>query len=271
MVSFADVLTFTRGCAALLDEHRVPPGGRVAVVLHNSSLAALLFLGIIAAQRMLVPLNPKSGPAELDTLLAHADVALVLGPSSTAAKASPGRRWLTVDDAEAFLTEVLGRGVAHRGELVAPADGGAGDAEIVYTSGLDRRGQGCRAVPPRPARQLAGHGQVGRRGPRRRLPQRHSHAARRWAGPAHADAAVVRGRTVCVRSEVALARFWTYVDRFRPHLDADGQRLPRAPVERPNGRASRLKGVLAGGSALSPELIHRFESTFGIPVSRSTA
>src|ERR1700733_2717531 len=65
VLSFTDVLTFTKGCAAFLDEHGVPPGARVAIIMRNSSLAALLFIGVIAAQRMLVPLNPKSGPAEL--------------------------------------------------------------------------------------------------------------------------------------------------------------------------------------------------------------
>jgi acyl-CoA synthetase (AMP-forming)/AMP-acid ligase II len=38
-------------------------------------------------------------------------------------------------------------------------------------------------------------------------------------------------------------------------------------VEQPERPASRsLKAVLAGGSALGPELIHSFETTFGIPV-----
>ncbi|MBM7075032.1 class I adenylate-forming enzyme family protein [Micromonospora humida] len=266
-ISFTDVLTFTRGCAALLDEHRVPPGGRVAVVLHNSSLAALLFLGVIAAGRMLVPLNPKSGPAELDTLLAHADVALVLGPSSTAAKASPGRRWLTVDDAEGFLTAVLDRGVAYRGKLVAPPDGGAADAEVVYTSGSTGAAKGV----------VLSH----------RALLANSLAMVRWADAGRDDVFLnvipmlhvggqglptltplwSGGRTVCVRSEVALARFWNYVDRHRPTWTLVVNAYLAHLVERPQRPAdSRLKGVLAGGSALSPDLIHRFESTFGIPV-----
>ena len=75
------------------------------------------------------------------------------------------------------------------------------------------------------------------------------------------------GRTVCVRSEAALARFWTYVDRFAPTwtlaVNAYLAHLSES-AERP--AVHSLKGYLAGGSPLSPELIHRFESTFDIPV-----
>src|SRR5260370_28322134 len=92
-VSFADVLTFTRGCAALLDEHGVSPGARVAVILHNSSLSALLFIGIIAAQRTLVPLNPKTSPAEAEALLIHAKPYLTIAHSDRLpATAPPGLR-----------------------------------------------------------------------------------------------------------------------------------------------------------------------------------
>lgn len=113
VITFADVLTFANGCAALLDEHEVPQGARVAVIMHNSSLATLLFLGVVAAQRVLVPLNPKSGEAELDALLRHAQPALTLGRAATAAKLQQHLNWVAVEDSEALVADILEIGRAH--------------------------------------------------------------------------------------------------------------------------------------------------------------
>ncbi len=267
VVSFADVLTFTKGCAAFLDAHDVPPGARVSVIMRNSSLAALLFIGVIAAQRMLVPLNPKSGPAELDALLAHAQPSLVLGTSATAAKLAPGPAWVAIDDEEALLTEILALGATTHSELAAPADGGASDAEIVYTSGSTGTPKGV----------VLSH----------RALLANSLAMAKWAdaGPDDIFLNVVPlfhaggqgfptltplwsgGRTVCVRSEVAMARFWLYVDRHRPTWTLVVNAFLANLVERPERpKVNSLKGILAGGSALGRELIHRFQDTFGIPV-----
>jgi long-chain acyl-CoA synthetase len=268
-VTFSEVLTFTKGCAAFFDENEVPPGARVAVIMHNSPLAALLFLGVIAAQRMLVPLNPKSGAAELDALLAHSKPALVLGPESTAAKVGQGRRWVAVDDGEALHAEILARGSVYQGELTSREGelGGALDAEIVYTSGSTGTPKGV----------VLSH----------RSLLANSLAMAKWAGAGPDDVFLnvvplfhaggqgfptltplwCGGQTVCVRSEIALARFWTYVDRHDPTWTLVVNAYLANLVERPERPAARrLKGVLAGGSALSPELIHRFESTFDVPV-----
>ncbi len=106
VISFADVLTFTKGCAALFDERDAPAGARVAVIGHNSSLAALLVLGVMAAQRTLVFLNPKAGAAELDAQLADARPALVIGRESTAAKLAGSWPWLAADDEQALIADL---------------------------------------------------------------------------------------------------------------------------------------------------------------------
>ncbi len=267
VISFADVLTFTRGCASLLEERGVPAGARVGVIMHNSTLAALLFLGIIGAQRTLVFLNPKAGPAELDAQLADAGPALVFGRDATAEKLSGALTWLSVDKEEAVLADLLARGAAYQGELSPLDSSGAQDAEIVYTSGSTGAPKGV-VLPHRSL--LAG-----------------SLSLSRWAEAGEDDVFLNvnpmfhagghtfptltplwnGGKTVCVRSEAALARFWTYVERFKPTwtlaVNAYLAHLSEG-AERPAVKS--LKGFLAGGSPLSSELIHRFESTFDIPV-----
>jgi acyl-CoA synthetase (AMP-forming)/AMP-acid ligase II/acyl carrier protein len=267
VITFEDVLTFVKGCAALFEEHGVPEGARVAVVMHNSSLTALLFLGVTAAQRMLVPLNPKSGAAELETLLAHAGPALVFGRTTTAEKTRQDWRWIVADDEEALLADILSRGSAYQGELSFSDGSGELDAGIVYTSGSTGTPKGVV----------------------------HSHrsllsgaiALARWAeaGPDdvilnvnpmfHAGGQVFPtlmplwsgGRTVCLRSEAAMVRFWTYVDRYEPTWTLVVNAYLAHLAERPERPVARtLKGFLAGGSPLSAELIHRFENAFGIPV-----
>lgn len=267
VISFADVLTFTRGCAALFDERDAPVGARVAVILHNSSLAALLTLGVMAAQRTLVFLNPKAGAAELETQLADARPALVIGRAATEVKLSGTSAWLSADDEEALIADLLARGSSYQGELSPVDRSGAQDAEIVYTSGSTGAAKGV--VLPHQS-LLAG-----------------SLSLSLWAEADEDDVFLnvnpmfhagghtfptltplwSGGKTVCVRPEAALARFWTYVDRFAPtwtlSVNAYLAHLSENP-ERPAVRS--LKGYLAGGSPLSPELIHRFESTFDIPV-----
>jgi long-chain acyl-CoA synthetase len=267
-ISFADVLTFAKGCAALLDEHEVPQGARVAVVLHNSSLATLLFLGVVAAQRVLVPLNPKSGEAELDGLLGHAQPALTLGRAATAAKLQQRVNWLAVEDGEALVAEILARGSAYHGHLTARDTSGAQEAEIVYTS---------YAATGAPKGVVLSHRSL-------LCP---SLALARWADAVEDDVFLnvspwfgaggqvfpmltplwCGGQTVCVRSEAAMARFWTYVNRYRPTWTLAVPAYLAYLLEREERpEASRLKGVLSGGSPLHPDLIRRFERTFDLPV-----
>lgn len=266
-ITFSDVLTFGKGCAALLDEHEVPADASVAVVMHNSALAVLLFLGMLCAQRTVVFLNPKAAPAELDVILEHAGPALLCARETTATRLRQRWPWVSIDDEAAFLAAVLARGSAYQGQLTAREGSAAQDAEIVYTSGSTGTPKG---VVLSHGSLLAGSASLARWADADRddvflnvNPMFHAGGhvfptlTPLWCG----------GQTACVRPEAGLARFWSLVDQWDPTWTlVVNAYLAHLVEKQERPRATRLKGVLAGGSPLSPKLIHRFEETFGLPV-----
>ncbi len=264
-VTFNDVATFTQGCAEFLDARGAPEGARVTIVLHNSPLAALLTVGVLAANRVLVPLNPKSGKEELDGIIEQAKPVVILGDPTVEPKLGEHPGWLSVDGEQALFEEMmaLGSGPGPGGGIGDPDR----DAEIVYTSGSTGVPKGV-VMSQRSLVSLA-------------------LSLGRWAG-ATADDVFLNvvpifhtggqvfptltplscgAKSVCVRSEVALVRFWKLVESFDPTWTLVVNAYLGYLVEQPDNPTScRLRGVLAGGSPLSPALRDRFSERFGLDV-----
>ena len=57
--------------AAALDRLGVPVGGRVAVVSHNSARLLTSFFGVSGSGRVLVPVNFRLAPAEVEYIVGH--------------------------------------------------------------------------------------------------------------------------------------------------------------------------------------------------------
>ena len=55
----------------------VGPGAKVAFLLDNGYWTAQLFLGVMAAGRVIVPLNAVSGTRQLEHVLGHSDAEVV--------------------------------------------------------------------------------------------------------------------------------------------------------------------------------------------------
>src|SRR3954471_23786304 len=68
-----------RALSAGLDELGVEPGARVAIVSHNSARLLESFFGVCSSGRILVPVNFRLAPTEVDYIVGHsgADVLLV--------------------------------------------------------------------------------------------------------------------------------------------------------------------------------------------------
>ena len=130
----------TRAIAAGLDALGIAPGERVAVVSHNSARLMELFYGVCSSGRVLVPVNFRLAPAEVEYIVGHSGASvLLLDPE--------------VDQALASVTAkhrfVLGKesddALLRYGVQPAPwaADEDA-TATINYTSGTTARPKGVQ-------------------------------------------------------------------------------------------------------------------------------
>jgi acyl-CoA synthetase (AMP-forming)/AMP-acid ligase II len=67
-----------RALAAGLDELGVEPGGRVAIVSHNSARLLESFFGVCSSGRILVPVNFRLSPAEVEYIVGHSGASVLL-------------------------------------------------------------------------------------------------------------------------------------------------------------------------------------------------
>lgn len=276
-LSFTDLQTCRRGCAAYLDRQGVADRARVVVVLHNSTASAVLFVSVIATGRVLVPINPKCGPAELRHILAETTPELIItSPADYAVLAElVGPDRVRAVDETALIAELLRLGAEQvSGSTADPAEvcpqlSADSDAEIVFTSGSTGLPKGVvlshRALLSNSFALGELFGFDADEVFLTACPLFHNSGqlfttlTPLWCG----------ARTTAVRSEVAMLRFFKLVDDLgvtwslvvNAYLAILAQQAGSDHGARPT-----LKGVLAGGSRLPAELITGFESRFGVRV-----
>ncbi|MGR3913876.1 MAG: long-chain fatty acid--CoA ligase, partial [Gammaproteobacteria bacterium] len=72
-ITFLQLRESAREIGARLDALGVAAGAKVAFLLDNGAWAARILLGVMAANRVAVPLNAIAGPAQLRHVLEHCD------------------------------------------------------------------------------------------------------------------------------------------------------------------------------------------------------
>jgi long-chain acyl-CoA synthetase len=270
-ISFRDLEMFVEAFADFLNDLGISEGERVIVLFHNSTLMMLLFLAVIGSSRVLVPLNPKSGVSELDHIFLQCKPAIVLFGNDVRQKLDMlsfrGHRLLISNEAE-FIQKMLAR---RRSGSVAPRKKGVGDeasdAEIVFTSGSTGLPKGVVLSHRSLLEDSHALGRAFRFAPDDRFmtvcPLFHNSGqipttlAPLWCG----------AQTAVIRSDFSLLNFWHLINRFQVQWTLVMNAYLALLLARQDGLETQyLKGILAGGSRLSADLIRRFESRFGVRV-----
>jgi acyl-CoA synthetase (AMP-forming)/AMP-acid ligase II len=264
-ITYRDFARGVRCLSVYLDDAGAAPGSRVALCLNNSPLAQWFFVAAIAAGRVLVPLNPGMAGPEVSYALDESDPALIIADSRLRhrfASSFAGRPCRYVGSQAEFLAAVT---APAPGPPATTAD--SDDAEVIFMSDATGRPKG---VVLSHRSLLAGSWAIGQalamsRGDRfltvsplfHTSGQLSTTLAPLWVG----------GTTTAVQSERALIDFWRLADGFRPQwtfvVNSQLATLLQRPP--PPGRTA-LRGVVAGGSRFTADLIRSFESAFGIRV-----
>ncbi|MGH9089648.1 MAG: AMP-binding protein, partial [Acidimicrobiales bacterium] len=93
-LTFADTCQATDRWASLLDDLQVPPGAVVGLAASDPLDFAVVFLGVIAAERVVAPLDPGAPDAELVAACARLGVAVVFADRPCPAEA--GADWVVL-------------------------------------------------------------------------------------------------------------------------------------------------------------------------------
>jgi long-chain acyl-CoA synthetase len=269
LLTFSQLADGVRAVAGFLKRRGVGEGRCVAVSLHNSPLLQFMFIATMAARRVLVPLNPAMAAGEVAHVLRETEPGMAVVDrrlSRRLAGVLDGVACELVDRDDAFMESLLGESRADADAAFTSASPGD-DAEIVFMSGPSGRPKGVVLSHRSLIAGAWGVGEAFGFEPGARFltvsPLFHTSGqmsttlAPLWTG----------GVTTAVRSDQAMLDFWGLVERFRPHWTFVVNSFLALLLERgPTGRPHSLRGVLAGGSRFTSELIEGFESTFGVRV-----
>jgi acyl-CoA synthetase (AMP-forming)/AMP-acid ligase II len=266
--SYVDLCRFAVGLEKQFNELDIPVGAPVATLLHNCGLAALLFLGTIAARRVVVPLNPLSTQHELHYVLDKSKCsAVIVDPSHANASLYGNRRAVFIRDHRKYFDERRDSGFrTDFREIDSASQRFAG--EIVFTSGSTGRPKGVVLSESNlltNARSLVEAYEL--KGSDRFLticPLFHNSGQLLTT----LACALVGGSTAAVKSDLGMLNFWSYFDKYRAQWTLGMNSflaLLLTKIESPEHPES-IKGILTGGSAIDGSLIHRFETRFGVPV-----
>ncbi|QKV78643.1 AMP-binding protein [Amycolatopsis sp. Hca4] len=138
-LTYREVARRARAQAANLDALGVPAGGRVAVVSHNAARLLVSFFGVSAWGRILVPVNFRLAPAEVEYIVEHSGAEVLI--------VDPELEHL-LDTVTAKHVFVIGRdddAIWGGDGTPRPWDGDeSATATINYTSGTTARPKGVR-------------------------------------------------------------------------------------------------------------------------------
>ncbi|MGV9929539.1 long-chain-fatty-acid--CoA ligase [Streptomyces olivaceoviridis] len=270
-LTFAELDDLSSRAAARLRALGTAPGDRVAVLLPNSPVFAVLYYGILRAGAIVVPLNPLLKAGEIEHCLKDAEAALLFSWHQGAEEAVEGARRTgtphLVVEPETFLDGLRAHRPSARDEPRSPAD----SAVVLYTSGTTGSPKGAELTHHNLRRNVDEGVRVLRLGPADvifgGLPLFHS-----FGQVMGLNCAVSVGACLTLLARFTPADAFSVIQRDRvtvflgvPTMYTLMLRLAQSPESEPYD-LSTLRVGLCGGSPLPVEVLHAFEKTFACAV-----
>ena len=161
-LTYAQLHEAARRMSALLSAHGVQPGDRVWIMLPNVPAFPIAFYGALAADAVVVPMNPLLKSREVAYYLGDSGARVVLAWQAAAGEAAKGAADAGAEAIAVESPDLADLLAGHRAR--ARAESGRhdeDDAVILYTSGTtgrprapSHRTRGCRANAELTARTL---------------------------------------------------------------------------------------------------------------------
>ena len=261
-----------------LDRLGVAKGAKVAFLLDNGYWTAQLFLGVMAAGRVIVPLNAVSGTRQLVHVLEHSDAELVFVSATYRERLAELRGAVGRDFRVAEIDDGEGPAWPADGDGATPALPTVPDerdpALLLYTSGSTGLPKGAvmnhRAIVAGGENVMLGHGL----GPEDRvlcvLPVYHINGAM-----VTVVAPLVSGGSVVMPSRFRASRFWDLVAAHGCTWSSVVPTIIKYLLDRAAGEPfdfgadERLAPFRFGRSASAPlpaVVLQQWEETFGVPM-----
>lgn len=267
-LSFLDVQQFARGFEVFLERHGVGPGDRCAVIANSGSTLVLQFIGVMATNRVFVPINPNSPAEDMTYIVADSGAKAVLFDGALEEKVAflqETRELVAFEEGGAFIREMVALAAGRPAVRSTPTHDSV--AEIVYTTGTTGRPKGVKLTHRNLIADLFGIGRLFGFGRGTRFltitPLFHnSGQIMTTLIPLYCG-----GLTTAVRPDMGFINFWHFVDRFEPEWTLVMPSHVALMLDRPDMPKSRtLKGILCGGAKLESRTHTDFEARFGTAI-----
>ena len=143
--SFRTIKDMADKAAGLFQSMGVEKGDRIAIMSQNTVSFVVAFYGALMAGSVVVPVNHKLVPPEVDYILDHSEAKIFLFDGTLAGvadKLSAGAKKLAMDSSAAAFDRF--EEMAKAAPACSPVEINDGDlAEILYTSGTTGKPKGC--------------------------------------------------------------------------------------------------------------------------------